>query len=52
MLGYKNVRNLFESVADRNPEDIISHLKSEGVKWLDGNKPDDDITFVVIQVEK
>jgi serine phosphatase RsbU (regulator of sigma subunit) len=50
--GYSNVRNSFESVADKDPEDIINHLKNEGLSWLGTNKPDDDITFVVIQVEK
>jgi ligand-binding sensor domain-containing protein/serine phosphatase RsbU (regulator of sigma subunit) len=52
MFGYQQVRNIFEEVADKNPEEIINHLKNEGTNWLGGNKPDDDITFVVIQVEK
>ena len=52
LFGYTKVRNSFESVADHKPEDIISHLKNEGMNWLGNNKPEDDITFVVLQVEK
>ncbi len=52
MYGYKRVRNSFEEVAERTPEDIIDYMKNEGASWTNGNKPDDDITFVVIKVEK
>jgi serine phosphatase RsbU (regulator of sigma subunit) len=50
LFGYAKVRNSFEAVADDKPEEIISHLKNEVMNWLGDNKPDDDITFVVIQV--
>ena len=52
LFGYAKVRNSFEAVADHDPEDIISHLKKEGINWLGNNKPEDDMTFVVIQVQK
>jgi len=52
LYGYKRVRNSFEEVAEKDPEDIITYLKNEGINWADGKKPEDDITFVVIKVEK
>jgi serine phosphatase RsbU (regulator of sigma subunit) len=52
LFGYMRVRNSFEEVADKEPEEIISHLKEQGIKWSAGNKADDDITFVVLKIEK
>ncbi len=51
MFGYKQTRNLFEELAERSPEDIISKLKDAGSKWTNDNDPDDDVTFVVIKVK-
>ncbi len=49
LLGYKQTRNIFEDIAEKSPEEIIEILKNEGSKWLNGNDPDDDVTFVVIK---
>ena len=51
LYGYKRVRNKFEEVAERNPEEIITQLKNDGVRWIDDKDPDDDVTFVVIKVK-
>jgi len=51
MYGYKRARNLFEELATEAPEEIISKLKTAGSEWVDGNDPDDDVTFVVIKVK-
>jgi len=51
MFGYKRARNLFEDLVDESPEDIISKLKTAGSDWVNGNDPDDDVTFVVIKVK-
>jgi serine phosphatase RsbU (regulator of sigma subunit)/ligand-binding sensor domain-containing protein len=51
LFGYKRMRNLFEEVANENPEDIISRLKEEGSNWTNDAPPDDDVTFVVIKVK-
>ncbi len=51
MFGYKRVRNVFEDVAEKSPEEIIEHLKTQGSKWVDDKDPDDDVTFVVIKVK-
>ena len=51
MFGYKQARNLFEDLAEKSPDDIISKLKEEGSKWVKDQDPNDDVTFVVIKVK-
>ncbi|MBU2491575.1 MAG: SpoIIE family protein phosphatase [Bacteroidetes bacterium] len=51
LYGYKRVRNKFEEVAEKEPEEIISYLKNDGSIWVNNNDPDDDVTFVVIKVK-
>jgi len=51
MYGYKKIRNGFEDIAEKSPEDIISFFKNEGSDWVNKADPDDDITFVVIKVK-
>lgn len=50
MFGYKRARNLFEELAGKSPEDIISGLNKAGLSFVNDKDPDDDITFVVIKV--
>ena len=51
LYGYQKVRNSFENVAEKAPEEIINSLKDEGSKWSGVKEPDDDVTFVVIKVK-
>ncbi len=51
MYGYQRIRNGFEDVAEKQPEEIITFLKNEGKNWNDDQAPDDDVTFVVIKVK-
>jgi len=51
MYGYKRIRNGFEDIAEKAPEEIISFLKNEGKTWSNDQPPDDDVTFVVIKVK-
>jgi serine phosphatase RsbU (regulator of sigma subunit) len=51
LYGYQRVRNSFENIAENTPEEIIDHLKEEGLKWVKDQDPDDDVTFVVIKVK-
>ena len=51
MYGYKRIRNGFEDVAEKPPEEIVSFLKNEGAGWVNNADPDDDVTFVVIKVK-
>jgi hypothetical protein len=41
----------FEEVVEKHPEEIITYLNDEGSRWVYGNEPDDDVTFVVIKVK-
>jgi len=49
--GYKRARNSFEEIAEKQPEEIIHHLKDEGSNWVNGKEPDDDVPFVVIKLK-
>jgi len=51
IFGYKRAKNSFEEVAEKEPEEIISYLKEEGLRWSNDKEPDDDVTFVVIKVK-
>ena len=51
LYGYQRVRNSFENVAEKSPEEIINSLKDEGSKWIGVKEPEDDVTFVVIKVK-
>ncbi len=51
MFGYKRIRDSFEEVVDKGPEDIITHLKNQGSDWADDEDPNDDVTFVVLKVK-
>lgn len=51
MYGYQRIRNGFENVADKAPEEIVSYLKNEGAGWVNHAAPDDDVTFVVLKMK-
>jgi serine phosphatase RsbU (regulator of sigma subunit) len=51
VFGYKRARNLFEELATKSPEEIISSLKNEGSNWTNDADPDDDVTFIVIKAK-
>jgi serine phosphatase RsbU (regulator of sigma subunit) len=41
----------FREVADRSPQDIISHLMEKGKSWAAGRPQADDVTFVVMKMK-
>ena len=51
LFGYNRVNKLFKSVAEKEPEEIITYLKDEGSRWVNDKEPDDDVTFVVIKIK-
>ena len=51
MYGYERLMNSFKLSVNKSSERIIEFLQEEGIKWLNGNEPDDDVTFVVIKVK-
>ena len=50
MFGYDRVTTEYEKVASNNVNEIIEHLKNVGADWVNGNDPDDDVTFVVLKM--
>lgn len=51
MYGYDRTMTEFHSVGEKEPEEIVDHLKNSTSSWVDGKDPDDDVTFVVIKVK-
>ncbi len=49
--GYARVKEEFKSVAKKDPDEIVDHLKNSASQWINGVEPDDDVTFVVIKVK-
>ena len=47
--GYSRIKEEFKSVASKNSNQIVEHLKDSALKWINGLEPDDDVTFVVIK---
>jgi len=50
-IGYERLQNQLLKIANKNPEEIIEYFKTFGSEWVNGNAPDDDVTFVVIMVD-
>jgi serine phosphatase RsbU (regulator of sigma subunit) len=51
MFGYDRVTTEYEKVASNKANEIIEHLKNIGADWVNGNDPDDDVTFVVLKMK-
>lgn len=51
MFGYNRAIELFEKVSEETPDSIITKLKTAASDWVEGNDPDDDVTFVVIKTK-
>ncbi len=51
LYGYPRFQKLFKEVAENDSKGIIDCLKDEGSNWVNGQDPDDDVTFVVIKVK-
>jgi len=51
MYGYDRTKTEFHSVGEKEPEEIVNHLKNSASQWVNGKDPDDDVTFVVIKVK-
>ena len=51
MYGYDKTKTEFHSVGEKEPEEIVDHLKNSASQWVNGKDQDDDVTFVVIKVK-
>lgn len=50
-IGFDKIPELLAEVGDSSPEEIIAEFKNSAEHWLNGNKQDDDMTFVVFKVK-
>jgi serine phosphatase RsbU (regulator of sigma subunit) len=50
ILDYPGAKKLFEAVADRSPQEIITYFIESGQAWANGHPQEDDVTFVVMKV--
>lgn len=49
MLGYDRVSEFFMEVIHKSPKEIIDHLQTTALRWLNGRSQDDDMTFFVFK---
>ena len=50
-IRYARAHEIFQSVGDRSPQEIIERLARAGEAWADGRSQNDDVTFVVLKVK-
>lgn len=48
--GYPRVRQRFQELGGKAPEDVLAGLGEAARAWTGGNPPNDDVTFVVVRV--
>ena len=51
MYGYDRIKTKYHLVGEKEPEEIVNHLKNSASQWSNGKDADDDVTFVVIKVK-
>lgn len=51
MFGYDQVSEVFAEIGDGDPESIIEALKEQCASWAPSERPNDDVTFVVIKIK-
>jgi serine phosphatase RsbU (regulator of sigma subunit) len=52
LLGEERAKDLFQTVAEKSPQEVTAHLNRAGEKWANGRTQQDDVTFVVIKIKK
>ncbi len=52
MLGYDRARAVLKDAAPGTPEEITQRFAEESERWADGRPPNDDLTFVVLQMKR
>ncbi len=50
ILDYDKAADIFKSVADKSPDEIIRSLLKAADEWKSGVKQEDDITFIVVKM--
>jgi serine phosphatase RsbU (regulator of sigma subunit) len=47
--GYQKVKSIFLKYSDRSAEEIISHLKDAGLKWINHKETKDDVSMIIVK---
>ena len=50
VFNYLRVKNDFNKIADKSPDEIIDHIVKGADEWMDGRNQEDDISLIVIKV--
>jgi len=50
-IGFDKIPDLLKEIGDKSREEIIASFKNSAEEWLNGNRQDDDMTFVVFKVK-
>jgi serine phosphatase RsbU (regulator of sigma subunit) len=50
ILDYDKATDIFKSVADKSPDEIIKSLLNAVDEWKSGVNQEDDITFIVVKM--
>lgn len=50
-LGEERAKDLFQSVVEKSPQEVIAHLNRAGETWANGRTQQDDVTFVMIKIK-
>ncbi len=52
MLGYSRAADLLKEAGERTPEEIIEYFQNTAFEWTQTERPDDDMTFLVLKMKK
>jgi sigma-B regulation protein RsbU (phosphoserine phosphatase) len=50
-LGFEKIPLLLKEAGKKSPDEIINHFTNTATQWLNGNKQQDDMTFVVFKMK-
>ena len=50
-LGFEKIPLLLKEAGKKSPDEIINHFTNTAAQWLNGNKQQDDMTFVVFKMK-
>jgi len=51
LYGYQRLQKCFSQIAEKEPQEIVEHLKNIASRWVNDKDPEDDVSFVVIKVK-
>ncbi len=52
MMGYERAVELLKETGEQDPEAIIEYFQTTANEWAQSERPDDDMTFLVLKMKK